>query len=104
MSGSKGTDIDNVKPTVSVYTGATPEGRIKFFGRDDDSTIGFDVFRSHTQDYASIGPAATLALGLTECCAALGRGKVSGHAKDIDAELMSARSITTSRTFTTSRH
>lgn len=77
MPGSSATDIDRVPADQRVYLGSDAEtGYIKFFTRDPEKTPGFDIHQSHTDTYATMGPAAALALGLTECCALFGRGKV----------------------------
>lgn len=78
MPGNASSNIDNILPRFPVYEGHDPvSGYLKFYSRPTGNSIGFDIFRGHTHNYSSIGPSATLALGLTELCARLGRGKVS---------------------------
>jgi hypothetical protein len=102
MPGSPASDIANIDPANPIYIGSDQAaGPIKFAGRGTEvscamtlwlcrqkknhdanaryqqNSIGYDTFQSSTQSYVSIGPAATLALGLTECCARHGRGKAS---------------------------
>jgi hypothetical protein len=52
-------------------------GYFRFFRHGN--TLGFNIPRSHTSTYVHIGAAATIAMGLTEACSTLGRGKVRGR-------------------------
>ncbi|KAK5055138.1 hypothetical protein LTR84_012886 [Exophiala bonariae] len=71
---SAATNIDNIPASQRVYLGARADGYLNFYSRGPSP--GFDVVNTITGGYASMGPAAMLALGLTECCARFGRGKV----------------------------
>lgn len=76
--GTAATNIDSVPAHRNIYIGTDAEvGYLKFFTQSATKTPGYDIYNNITQSYASMGPAATLALGITECCARFGRGKVS---------------------------
>lgn len=66
-------DITKVDPSKRCYEGASAKGQLKF----RNGGAGWKVHSSKNDTYVSVGAAATLAMGFTECLAELGRGKVS---------------------------
>ncbi|KAK5279222.1 hypothetical protein LTR40_008111, partial [Exophiala xenobiotica] len=82
--GNAATNIDNIPPSKPIYVGSDQaSGYLRFVHLEARNSGGNDTFRSQTShNYMSIGPAATLALGLTECCAEHGRGKVYYFCKE----------------------
>jgi hypothetical protein len=64
------TNLLHVPKDTNVYIGADAAGHVKF----NTSYTLTDLF---SECEAPIGVGASLALGLTECCARYGEGKVS---------------------------
>lgn len=66
--------IANVSPDTRAYIGANNvTGQVKF----EDNGLGWYLWDTSAQVYKQAGPSITLAMGLTECCAKHGHGKVS---------------------------
>lgn len=66
-------DIAKIDPNERCYEGASREDQLKF----RNGGKGWAVLSPKTLNYVHVGAAATIAMGLTECCAEYGRGKVS---------------------------
>lgn len=66
-------NIANIAPDKRCYEGASASGQLKF----PRGGQGWAHFSLKVCTYIQLGAPATLAMGWTECCAELGRGKVS---------------------------